>query len=756
MTQIITSTLASASASQQTDSTILVEGMTCASCVRHVEKALSKVSGVSSATVSLATNKASVKHSNSLSKEELFAAIESAGYHAVNDTDRPEGGQPQTNPFKRPLILAAILTVPIFLLEMVPMLIPGLHHQLHLMIGAERLSWIIFLLSTAVQFGPAKLFYKSGWRALIQGSPNMNSLVMLGTSAAYGYSVLNLLFPSLLPQNSGHAYFEAAAVVTTLVLLGKNLEHIAKERTSDAVRKLVELQPRTALVIVGDNAIETRIEAIAVGNHVKVRPGDRVPLDGRIIGGISYIDESMITGESMPVEKSVNDKVIGGTINTSGSFVFEVTATGTETVLANIIRMVEDAQAGKPAIQALADKVVAQFVPAVLGLSLLTFLAWLIYGPEPSLGFAVMSAVAVLIIACPCAMGLATPTSIMVATGRGAGLGMLFRNPQALQDLSTVTVFAFDKTGTLTEGKPRLTDLIPTDQISDTVALQLVGSIEANSNHPIARAVSEALQADGSELLEVTEFEELPGRGLSAVVESQLYRIGSTKWMAELGYDLHTLHTQANRLVDEGKAPVYIADSHKILALFAVADALKGSSLSAISRLRNEGNEVVLISGDDTRVASAIANELGIDRVFAEVMPSDKAEIIRSLQAGGRKVAFVGDGINDAPALAQADVGIAMGSGTDVAIEAGDVVLLNSDLASVSNASLLSRLTIRNIKQNLFWAFAYNTVLIPVAAGALFPSFGISLNPILAAAAMGLSSVFVLGNALRLKAARIA
>ncbi len=733
-------------------STIVVEGMTCASCGRHVEKSLSKVPGVLKASVNLATNKASVQHDPSVQREALYRAIEHAGYHPVTEGEPQQSASSlHKNPFKKPLILAALLTLPIFLLEMIPMIIPAVGQWLYGVLDHSTSSTMVFLLATAIQFGPAKLFYSAGWRGLIHGSPNMNTLVMLGTSAAYGYSVVLMFFPTWLPNTGGHGYFEAASMVITLVLLGKHLEHLAKSRTSSAIQKLIALQPRTAKVVLDGKESEVPVESVKVGDHVRIRAGDRVPLDGEIVGGMSFLDESMISGESLPVERSVGDPVIGGTQNLSGSFVFEVKQVGTETVLSKIVKMVEDAQGSKPAIQALADKVIAVFVPIVLGLALVTFLAWLLFGSGTASNFAIGAAVAVLIIACPCAMGLATPTSIMVSTGRGAELGTLFRNPEALETLAHVDVFAFDKTGTLTLGKPELTDLQVADGNDEELVLQVLGSLETHSNHPVAQAVVRAVLESGTEIVEVEQFQEIAGRGVSGKVGAMVYYVGSHSWMTELGLSTDGLDQPYLRFAEKGMSTAFLASSERLLAVLAVADVVKESSAIAIERLKNEGKEVVMITGDDERVARAIARSIGISNVIAEVLPQDKANIVKELQRGGRKVAFIGDGINDAPALAQADVGIAMGTGSDIAIETGDVILMNGDVTSVSKAANLSRLTIKNIKQNLFWAFAYNVLLIPVAAGVLYPSFGITLSPALAAAAMGISSIFVLGNSLRLK-----
>lgn len=738
--------------------TLTVGGMTCAACVARVEKALAGVDGVLEVAVNLATERATVRYlPEMVAPSRLAAAIREAGYEVVSEAtpdrrDRERAARErELTALRRSVGIAALLTAPIVLLDMVPMLIPALGHALHGLIPMTTLYLLFFVLGSAVQFGPGRRFYQKGWPALRRGAPDMNTLVMIGTSAAYGYSVVATFWPGLLPEGTAHVYYEAAAVIITLVLLGRYLEALAKGRTSEAIRKLLGLQAKTARVVRGEEVLELPIDEVLPGDVIVVRPGERIPVDGRVIEGSSYVDEAMITGEPIPVPKAVGDEVIGGTVNKTGSFSFRAERVGAETVLAQIIKMVEDAQSSKVPIQALVDKVVNYFVPVVLAIAAVTFGVWLAFGPEPALTFALVNTVAVLIIACPCAMGLATPTSIMVGTGKAAEMGVLFRNGAALQLLQDTRIIALDKTGTLTKGRPELTDIAVHEGWDRQEVLALIASVEARSEHPIAAAVVEGAKAQGATLLPVQHFSAMPGFGVEAEVAGKRVQVGADRYMARSGLAVAPFAAVAERLADEGKTLLYAAIDGTLVAILAVADPIKASTPAAIQALHALGLRVAMITGDNRRTAHAIARQLGIDEVLAEVLPDGKVEAVRALQAGGRKVAFVGDGINDAPALAQADVGIAIGTGTDIAIESADVVLMSGDLRNVPNAIALSQATLRNIKQNLFWAFAYNTSLIPVAAGVLYPAFGLLLSPVLAAAAMGLSSVFVISNALRLR-----
>ena len=735
---------------------LFVEGMTCASCVGRVERALRAVPGVTEANVNLATERATV--SGTADAASLIAAIDGVGSEAREIADRSavddtasEKREAETRSVRRSVLIAALLTLPVFVLEMGSHVIPGMHQFVMDTMGM-RTSWMIqFLLTTLVLLGPGRQFYTKGFPALFKGAPDMNSLVAVGTSAAYLFSVVALFTPGLLPEGTVNVYFEAAAVIATLILVGRWMEARAKGRTSEAIKRLVGLQAKTARVRRGGETVEIAIAEVAPGDIIEVRPGERVPVDGEVVEGKSYIDESMITGEPVPVAKEDGATVVGGTVNQTGSLAFRATAVGGDTMLAQIIRMVEEAQGSKLPIQALVDKVTMYFVPTVIGLALLTFVVWLVFGPEPALTFGLVNAVAVLIIACPCAMGLATPTSIMVGTGRGAEMGVLFRKGEALQLLKEARVVALDKTGTLTEGEPRMTDLTLAGGFDRDDVLARIAAVEAKSEHPIARAIVAAAKDQNLHVPEVTDFDSVTGMGVVATAGGQQVKIGADRYMASLGHDVSVFAETAERLADEGKSPLYAAVDGKLAAIVAVADPIKETTPEAIRALHDLGLKVAMITGDNRRTAEAIARKLGIDEVVAEVLPDRKVEAVKALRAEHGRTAFVGDGINDAPALAEADVGLAIGTGTDVAIEAADVVLMSGSLKGVPNAIALSKATIRNIKQNLFWAFAYNAALVPVAAGVLYPPFGILLSPIFAAGAMALSSVFVLGNALRLR-----
>lgn len=736
---------------------LAVEGMTCASCVGRVERALKDVPGVSEAIVNLATERATVR--GLASADALIAAIKKAGYEAqvrtaVASSDGDEATakkESERTALKRNLLLSLVLTLPVFIIEMGSHLIPGVHAFIERTIGMQSSWYLQFILTTLVLAIPGRVFYSKGFPALLRLAPDMNSLVAVGTLAAYAYSLIATFLPNLLPAGTVNVYYEAAAVIVTLILLGRYLEARAKGRTSEAITRLVGLQVRVARVLRNDQIVELSIEEVVSGDIVEVRPGERVPIDGEVIEGQSYVDESMITGEPIPIEKSIGNEVIGGTVNQTGAFTLRATAVGGQTVLAQIIRLVEQAQSSKLPIQAVVDKVTMWFVPAVMVAAALTFLVWLFFGPTPAVTFALVNAVAVLIIACPCAMGLATPTSIMVGTGRGAELGVLFRKGEALQLLKDAKVVAVDKTGTLTEGRPTLTDLEVAEGFDRAQVLARIAAVESRSEHPIARAIVEAAEQEGLVLPALAEFDSVTGMGVRALVDDARVEVGADRYMRELGLDVGVFTTTAMRLGEEGKSPLYAAIDGRLAAIVAVADPIKPSTPAAISALHQLGLKVVMITGDNEVTARAIATRLEIDEVIAEVLPAGKVDAIRRLKAEYGGLAFVGDGINDAPALAEADVGLAIGTGTDIAMEAADVVLMSGSLQGVPNAIALSQAVIRNIRQNLFWAFAYNTALIPVAAGALYPAYGVLLSPVFAAGAMALSSVFVLGNALRLR-----
>ena len=735
-----------------------IEGMTCASCVARVEKALLKVEGVQGAQVNLATETACVQASRSLLPQ-LIAAVEKAGFqarelsHATMDTHAAfqEKKAEETAELKRDLWMALALAIPVFILEMGSHLIPAFHHFILQTLGTQNSWYLQFVLTTLILVFPGRRFYQHGIPALLRLAPDMNSLVAVGTLAAYSFSCIATFLPELLPQATVHVYFEAAAVIVALILLGRYLEARAKGKTSQAIQYLIGLQPKTARIQQNGVWIDLDIAEVQQGMLIEIRPGEKVAVDGEVVSGQSYIDEAMISGEPLPVIKQSGDQVIGGTVNQNGTLQIKATAVGQDSVLAQIIQMVEQAQGAKLPIQALVDKVTLWFVPAVMGLAALTFIIWFLFGPEPNLTYALVNAVAVLIIACPCAMGLATPTSIMVGTGRAAELGVLFRKGEALQLLQRTQVVAVDKTGTLTEGKPALTDFEVTEGFEPQRVLQIVASVEAKSEHPIAHAIVEAAQQQKLELLDVSEFDSITGAGVKAQVAGHQVHIGAERLMLELGLDLALFKHMAQQLGDQGRTPLYVALDQQLAAIIAVADPIKPTTYSAIQALHDQGLKVAMITGDNAYTAQAIARELKIDQVIAEVLPHEKVEAVQQLQQQHGVVTFVGDGINDAPALAQADVGMAIGTGTDVAIEAADVVLMSGNLQHVATGIGLSQATMRNIRQNLFWAFIYNIALIPIAAGVLYPFFGILLSPMFAAGAMALSSVFVVSNALRLK-----
>lgn len=738
-----------------------VDGMTCASCVGRVEKTLQSSAGVAAASVNLVTKRANITLSDpSVTPQMLADIVTKSGYPAQPVTAaapasgaerRAEKNDAEIKTLKRDVLIAGALALPVFITEMGSHLFPPLHHFIAGTIGTQNSWYLQFILTTLVLFGPGLRFFRIGIPALLRGGPDMNSLVAVGTLAAWGFSVVATFMPSALPAQTVNVYYEAAAVIVTLILIGRWMEARAKGRTSHAIAHLLGLQAKTARVVRDDVAQDIPLEDVRAGDLVLVRPGEKVPVDGEITEGTSYIDESMITGEPIPATKNVGDTVVGGTVNKTGAFTYRATKVGADMVISQIIRMVEDAQADKLPIQNLIDKVTTWFVPAVMLAAFVTFLIWFIFGPEPAFTFALANAIAVLIIACPCAMGLATPTSIMVGTGRGAEMGVLFRRGDALQSLRDADIIAFDKTGTLTIGKPVLSQFHTFGNQSADDMLALAAALESRSEHPIATAVVQAAEDKGLKQPEVKDFEAVPGLGVSGIVDGQSVHVGAERFMKKLGIDVSTGAKAAAAMTAKAQSVLYMARDGALVAAFSVADELKPTTKATIDALHKLGLKVAMITGDSKVVANAIAKELGIDEVSAEVLPDGKVEALKRLAGSDRKIIFVGDGINDAPALAAADVGVAVGTGTDIAIESADVVLMSGDLTAVVDAIALSKATIRNIRQNLFWAFSYNTALIPVAAGLLYPFYGILLSPVLAAAAMALSSIFVLTNALRLR-----
>ena len=743
-----------------------VTGMTCASCVGRVERALESVPGVLEASVNLANEKATVEYlASEVELRDLETAVEGAGYGVVREESSVEDTREREyEKLRADFLLAAGLTA-LILVGSLPMMFGFM-----LPVPLTWLNFGLLLLATPVQFWAGWRFYRGAWGALKHGQANMNTLVAMGTSAAYFYSAVATLAPGLFAAGRADVYFDTSALIITLILLGRLLEARAKGRTNEAIKKLASLQAKTARVLRDGEEVDVPVDDVEIEDVVVVRPGEKVPVDGRVISGESAVDESMITGESIPVTKRAGDEVIGATMNTSGSFRFTATKVGEETALHQIMKMVEEAQGSKAPIQRLADRISGVFVPAVIGVAAVTFLIWLLIGPEPALTFALLNTVAVLIIACPCAMGLATPTSIMVGTGKGAESGILIKGGEALEGAHKLDTVILDKTGTLTRGTPVLTDVVVGDGIDEVELLRLVASAERTSEHPLGEAIVRGAKERGLSLVEAEGFEAVWGGGVRARVGGREVLVGSLRFLSELGVSEDGLLPKGEELAREGKSPVFVAVDGEPAGLVAVADVVRDESKEAIERLHSLGLEVAMLTGDNRRTAEAIARQLDVDRVVAEVRPEDKVNEIRRLQAEDKKVAMVGDGINDAPALAQADVGIAIGTGTDVAMEAADLTLISGDVRGVARAISLSRATVRNIKQNLFWAFAYNVALIPVAAGVLYPLFSDGsvpeilrpvlgeygfLNPVLAAAAMALSSVTVVSNALRLRGVKV-
>jgi len=733
-----------------------IEGIVCAGCVRTIESALLVQKGVLKASVNLATARARVEYlPTEIGLEEIRAAIEGAGYKVIRPSvsaDVDVERQAREREFRNLTVRfwAGLAASAVILIGSMGPGLPFVPSFLHN-------PFVLWALTTPVQFWIGARFYKGAWAALRHRRADMNTLVAVGTSAAYFYSVAAAVAPRLFTAGGLKAdvYFDTSAVIITLILFGRLLEARAKGRTSEAIRRLVGLQPKTARVLRGGAEADIPVKDVAPGDIVVVRPGERVPVDGVVTKGHSAVDESMITGESLPVEKKPGDAIIGATLNKVGSFEFRATKVGKETALAQIIRLVQEAQGSKAPIQRLADVIAGVFVPVVIGIAILTFTVWMIFGPRPALTMALLNFVAVMIIACPCALGLATPTAVMVGTGKGAENGILIRGGESLETAHKITTVVFDKTGTLTKGEPVVTDIVSALSFDQDEVLRLAASAEKTSEHPLAEAVLKRAAEKGLALAETSDFRAIEGLGLEARADGRLIVLGNYNLMAERGIDVSELVARAEILAAEGKTPVYIAVDGRPAGLLGVADPLKSNSAAAVVQLKKLGLEVIMLTGDNRRTAEAVAREAGIDRIISELLPADKVEEIRRLQAEGRRVAMVGDGINDAPALAQADIGIAIGSGTDVAMEAAGITLIGDDLHGVARAFELSRRTIRTIKQNLFWAFIYNIVGIPVAAGALYPFFGLLLNPMIASAAMAFSSVSVVTNSLRLRRLRL-
>jgi Cu+-exporting ATPase len=731
-----------------------IQGMTCASCVSKVEKALASVKGVIHVNVNFATERASVEYiPEEVTIRDLKDVVQEAGYQVleVKEEDIVEKEklvrEAELTRLKWKFITGAILLVPILILMYGASLLERVG------LSKEANFFIQFILATPVQFWVGWQFYVGFLKATKHKTSDMNTLIAVGTSAAYLYSLMATFLPHLFMVKGVmiDVYFDTSAAIIVLILLGRLLEARAKGRTSEAIKKLIGLQPKTARVIRKGSEIDIPVGEVALGDLIVVRPGEKIPTDGILREGYSSLDESMVTGESLPVEKKVGDSVIGATINKTGTFKFEATKVGKDTVLSQIVRLVQEAQGSKPPIARMVDVVAGYFVPIVILIAIATLIIWYFFGPPPSLTYAFLNFVAVLIIACPCALGLATPTSIMVGTGKGAENGILIRGAEALETAHQLDTIVLDKTGTLTRGEPSVTDIVESERFTKKDILTLAASAEKGSEHPLGEAIVNKAKEEGLDLFDARDFHAITGYGIEATIDSKNILLGNLRLMEERKVVLNGLSEKAEHLSNEGKTTMFLAVEGEATGIIAVADTLKENSKEAVRVLHRMGLEVVMLTGDNQRTAKAIADQIGIDRVLAEVLPEMKAEEVKRLQAEGKKVGMVGDGINDAPALAQADVGIAIGTGTDVAMESSDITLIGGDLRGIVTAIALSKATIKNIKQNLFWAFAYNTILIPVAAGVLFPFFGILLNPIFAAGAMAFSSVTVVSNALRLR-----
>ncbi len=737
------------------DKSLIIEGMTCTACAKAVERSTKKLSGVIYANVNYATERLSIRYdSNKVRLSEVKAAIKKAGYNGIDDEKVVESNNnkkvQEKNDLWRKFIISLLFSLPLLYISMGHMIGMPLPSVIDPSNNPSVYALVQLLLTIPVLIAGNR-FYIVGFKALFRRSPNMDSLIAIGTSAAFLYGVF-----ATVKITSGHheythdLYFESAAVIITLILLGKYLELVSKGKTSEAIKKLMGLAPKTAIIIKDGKEIEIAVEDVEVGDIIIVKPGQKMPVDGKVVDGITSVDESMLTGESIPIEKAVGDMIIGSSINKNGTIRYEATKVGKDTALAQIIKLVEDAQGSKAPIAKLADVISGYFVPVVISLAIISGLLWYFVGNQ-SATFALTIFISVLVIACPCALGLATPTAIMVGTGKGAEHGVLIKSGVALETAYKLDTIVFDKTGTITEGKPIVTDIIVTEETTKDELLQLAASAEKGSEHPLGEAIVKSAEEKGLKLKQLEYFNAIPGHGIEVKIEGLDILLGNSKLMNERNIDLKDQKNKADMLASDGKTPMYIAIDAKLAGIIAVADTVKATSKRAIEHLHKMGITVAMITGDNKRTADAIAKQVGIKTVFADVLPQDKSSKVKELQEKGKKVAMVGDGINDAPALAQADIGIAIGSGTDVAIESADIVLMKSDLMDVTTAIELSKKTITNIKENLFWAFGYNTLGIPVAMGVLHIFGGPLLNPMIAGAAMSLSSVSVLTNALRLK-----
>jgi Cu+-exporting ATPase len=732
-----------------------IRGMSCASCVNRVERAIRSLKGVLQVNVNLASESASIEYlPERVSIEDFKKVVRDSGYQVLETEEEDlvekerRVREAELSRLKQKFIIGAFLLIPILILMYGA---PFLDKNFGL--SREINFFLQFLFATPVQFWNGWPFYVGFWKALKQKTSDMNTLIAVGTSAAFFYSGVVTFFSDLI-QVEGRmldVYFDTSAAIIVLILLGRFLEARAKGKTSEAIKKLIGLQPKTARVVRNEREVDIPVKDVQVGDLIIVRPGEKIPVDGIVREGFSFVDESMVTGEPLPMEKKVGDHVIGATLNKGGTFKFEASKVGRDTLLAQIIRLVQEAQGSKPPIARRVDLIARYFVPIVIGMAILTFFIWFLWGPSPSFTYAFLNFIAVLIIACPCALGLATPTSIIVGMGKGAESGILIRDADALEKAHQLQTIVLDKTGTITQGKPSVTEVIGFEGFTEEEVLRLAASAEKGSEHPLAEAIVKKAEELGLKLFDSKNFISIPGYGIETTIDSKKVLLGNLKLMEEKGIRINGWFKEVERHSSQGKTAMFLSVNGRPAGLIAVSDTLKENSIKAVESLKQMGLEVVMLTGDHEGTARAIAEQVGIERVLAEIPPDRKAEIVKRLQAEGKKVGMVGDGVNDAPALAQADVGIAIGTGTDVAIETSEITLMGGDLRGVVTAIALSRATIRNIQQNLFWAFAYNTLLIPVAAGVLYPFFGILLNPILAAGAMAFSSVTVVSNALRLR-----